>query len=57
MKKCRNAFLGALGVTAISGILLTIGHGAPTKEHLIKYSAEMFIAAFVVLYVWDKKTS
>ena len=44
-----KALLGALGVTAVSCILLTITRGVPTTEQLVGNGITMFVFAFVVL--------
>ena len=45
----KNALVCSLGVTVVSGVLLTIARGIPTVEQLIVGCAGMFVVSFVVL--------
>jgi hypothetical protein len=48
---------GALAITFISAILLTITRGTPTVEQVRTNGIEMFVVAFVVLYLFVVKKS
>jgi hypothetical protein len=57
LKRIGKSLLGALVVTAISCLLLTLTRGIPTMKQLIDGGWEMFLGAFIVFMfydVWDK---
>ena len=45
----KNALVCSLGVTVVSGVLLTITRGIPTVEQLIGACVGMFVISFIVL--------
>jgi hypothetical protein len=57
MKNVLKAAAGALGITVVSCILLTLTRGMPNREHLLQNALEMFVVAFAVLLLYGKKMS
>ena len=52
-----KALLGALGITVVSCVLLTIVKGIPTMSQLIQGGATMLVTSFFALKLFGDKNS
>ena len=51
--KIIKALFGAMVITIISCLLLTITIGVPTKRQLLWHGGEMFGVAFIIFLAYD----